>query len=453
MKKLIKKLEERFDEKQLLIGDDVKALEPDWFGDPCSAFAVLFPRTTDEVSQCLRLCHKYRVPVVTQGGNTGVVGGTRTDDKSLLLSLDKMDQIEELDLSARTMTVQAGIKLQTVQEAARQNNLTFCLDLGARGSATIGGNIATNAGGNRVLRYGMMREQVLGIEVVLADGQVLNHMSKVLKDNTGYDWKHLFIGSEGTLGVITRAVLRLHPELPSTQTALLGLRSSQELAQLYLNLDRSLGGRLCAFEVMWQDFFILAASDKQNPLSQGYPLYVLVESEGADDETDKEQLTQAIEKLLRNGLIEDAVLAQSSRERDALWAIRDNIDALKVLDNPYSYDVSVPVSELDEYLNNLKTRLLTQFPGYRSAIFGHYGDSNIHLFIGGISDAQQEEVDEFVYGLLPPQSSISAEHGIGATKRAWLCQSRSPAEIEMMKQLKKTLDPKNILNPGKLFMS
>ena len=384
MSPLLAELEQLLGPGGVLDGADTRAAVA--IGTPPSdALAVLRPRSTEEVSAILRLCHAAGQPLVTQGGKTGLVSGARPFAHEMALSLDRMNRIERIDARGRSMTVQAGVTLQAVHEAAEAQELIMPLDLGARGSATIGGNIATNAGGNQVIRYGMMREQVLGLEVVLADGTVLSSLNEVLKNNTGYDLKHLFIGSEGTLGVITRAVLRLRPRMPARNSALIATNSLEQLIALLTFIERQLGGRMSAFEAMWNSFYSLACRGKhlgEPPLPDHHPFYLLVESAGADMQADAERFTDVLAEALEKGLITDAVLAQSEQERAAFWGIRDNIESLLALWPMAMFDISLPIVGMDAYLARCAVRLQTVVEGeLRWATFGHLGDGNLHVIV------------------------------------------------------------------------
>ena len=291
----------------VLLGDDVRARSDNWPPTGgCQARAIIRPRSTSEVSKVLRICHAAGQSIVTHGGLTGLVGGARATPDDIVISLERMNHIAPVDVTNRTLTVEAGVPLQTVHEAAETAGLLFPLDLGARGSCTIGGNISTNAGGNSVIRYGMMREQLLGIEAVLADGTVISSMNKVIKNNTGYDLKQLFIGSEGTLGIVTGAVLRLRPLPRSCNTALVALESFELLGTFLGEMDAALGGTLSAFEVLWQDFYKLISEDStrhQQPLPASHPFYVLLESTGGHEETDKHRFETSLEQAFDKDFI------------------------------------------------------------------------------------------------------------------------------------------------------
>ena len=457
MSSVVEQLQAALPDGSVLVGDDARNRPGAWGVAQCDASCVLRPSSTEEVATALRICHAAGQAVVTEGGKTGLVSGARASAGEVALSLERMNRIESIDTLGRTMTVQAGATLQSVQEAAQARDLLMPLDLGARGSATIGGNIATNAGGNGVIRYGMMREQVLGLEVVLADGTVMSSMNQVLKNNTGYDIKQLFIGSEGTLGVITRAVLRLRPLMPARNSALVATDSFAKLVLLLTFIERGLGGRMSAFEAMWNGYYRIACRGPhlgEPPLAETHPYYVLIESAGADREADAERFLAALERAMEDGLVIDAVLAQSEKERDAFWKIRDNIESLVALWPLAIFDVSVPVAEMESYLARCASRLEALLGNPRWATFGHLGDSNLHIAVGTGSEdpARKKAVERIVYEELSGiGGSISAEHGIGLDKREFLGMSRNPVEIGLMRTLKRALDPGNILNPERIF--
>ena len=415
------------------------------------------PRGTEQLSRVMALCWQRRQAVAIQGGMTGMVDAAVAGERELAISLERMNRIEAIDPAGRTLTAQAGVTIQQVQEAAADQGLLFAVDWGARGSATVGGGVSTNAGGNAVLRYGMMREQVLGLEAVLADGRVLSSMNRLLKNNTGYDLKQLFIGSEGTLGIVTRVVLRLRPQPRSRQTAMLAVESLDQVIELLDRLDSELGGTLSAFEVMWRDFYELVVEEggHQWALPAGHAYYVLVQSTGADPERDGERFEKVLFGAMEAGLVADAVIGASDSQRDALWAIRDDISTLfRALSPKLNYDVSVPLQDMEAYVARVRSDLEARFPGARGAVFGHLGDGNLHLCwcVGGDGMAQSAAVSEIVYDNLQPfGGSISAEHGIGLQKRAYLRRSRSELEIDWMRRLKELFDPHQILNPGRVL--
>lgn len=421
---------------------------------------LLLPRTTAQVSQVLALCHAARRAVVTQGGLTGLVRGAVAGAHELALSLDRMRQIEEVDTLNRTLTAQAGVPLEAAQQAAEQVGLMLPLDLGARGTATLGGNVATNAGGNRVLRFGMMRDLVLGLEAVLADGTIIDARSKLLKNNTGYDLKQLFIGSEGTLGIVTRVVLRLRPQPRSQNTALVALQSFDQVTSFLAAMEGRLFGSMSSFEVMWAPFYELVTRPPalgQPILRQGYPYYVLLETLGTSPEADYEALVEALGEAQEAGLLLDAVVASTSAQRRAMWALRDDVDQMRRDGPTFSYDVSLALDGMEAYVTQVQRELARRFPEprfaeYRCYVFGHLADGNLHLVVRVNDPSAHDDVNGIVYGALPAgNSSVSAEHGIGLSKKGQLPRSRSAAELGLMRTLKQALDPLGILNPGKIF--
>ena len=458
-------------ENQLLA--DLRALVGDWgvvTGDPLRARnydepagevraeVLVRPRDTEQVSAVLKLCSARGQTVVTHGGLTGLVYGCAARPNDLILSLEAFNEIENVDVAGRTMRVQAGVTLQRAQEEAERFDLMFPLDLGGRGSATIGGNIATNAGGMRVVRYGMMRSLVLGVEAVLADGTVLGSLNRMLKNNAGYDLKQLFIGSEGTLGVVTRADLRLVPRPRSHGTALVACPDFNAVVKLLATMDARLGGQLSAFEVMWPEFYEMtttAPAVNVPVLPHGLGIYVLIEALGADPQADTERLEQALGVALEQGLVADAVIAKSDLERRAMWAPREDVFQTRRLGPTHNFDVSMAIADMPGYLDTLRRSLAEQVPGAHLVVFGHVADGNLHLVVavGEVRHrATFEAVERCVYEPLRTISgSISAEHGIGLERKAYLNISRSAAEIATMRALKAALDPRGILNPGKVF--
>jgi|HubBroStandDraft_6_1064221.scaffolds.fasta_scaffold48656_2 FAD/FMN-containing dehydrogenase len=458
MEELLADLTGRYGADMLLRGSDAQARGSGWGSpEPCHAAAILRPNSTQQIGEILRLCSARKQTIVPHGGLTSVVRGVRTEPSDLALSLERMNEIEQLDEEGQTMTVQAGAILQRVQERARQAGLMFPMDLGARGSATIGGIISTNAGGNAVLRYGMTRNLVLGLEVVLADGTVLSNLCPVLKNNTGYDLKQFFIGAEGTLGVITRAVLRLVPLPASQTTALAAVKDFSQLPRLLKYVGARLGGTLSAFEVMWNDYYRLVTTPPARcapalPLS--YPYYALIEAMGSDQAGDQARFEAVLAEAQQQGLIADCAIALSPKERNALWEARDSVDQLHQHRPVFSFDISVPLKSMESYCADTVAALKRGWPDHKCFIFGHLGDSNLHVIIAVGSDdpAVRHRVESVVYeGLRSRLGSISAEHGIGVDKRPFLHWSRSLDEIRIMRSIKQLLDPHGILNPGKVL--
>ncbi len=460
MKQLLEKIEAVVGATGVLTGSDVSSRQASWAQtDPCAAGAIVRPASTGELSKVMQLCHAAGQAVVPSGGNTGLVRGTNATSDEIMISTERMTAIEDIDPAGCTMTVQAGAILQNVHDKADAADLYFPLDFGARGSAAIGGVLSTNAGGNSVIRFGMAREQVLGLEAVLADGTIVSSMNNMLKNNAGYDLKQLFIGTEGTLGIITRAVLRLRPALRSQNTAFVAVDDFEKIPVLLRELGALLGGTLNAFEVLWADFYelILGATDGHTPpVAPDHPYYILIESRGGDQQADAERFEHALETAFEKGLVVDASLASSSTQRDAMWAIRDDIENLmRALHPPIAFDISVPISDANTYVEKVKSDLAEHFPATgKSVTFGHLGDSNIHfvMTIGNYDPQQVGLAMNIVYENLKPfGGSISAEHGIGLEKKSFLPYSRSEVEIGLMRRLKDALDPTGILNPGKVL--
>ncbi len=422
-----------------------------WDASPTEARCLLRPESTEQLSDLLRICHNNDQTVVVQGGLTGLVEGAVSSAGDVIISLERMNRIESIDAWDGVAVVQAGAVLQAVQEQVAEQGFLFPLDFGARGTATIGGAVATNAGGLNVLRYGMMRNLVLGLEAVLADGTVVSSMNQMLKNNTGYDLKQLFIGSEGTLGIVTRAVVRLYPQTTSRQTALLAVQEFESVVGLLQRMRSGLGGTLNAFEVMWNDYYQSVTGDNghEAPLSREYPYYVLAEAEGVSAAADEERFTAQLEAGLEAGQIADAIVPKSAAERDAVWKIREEFDSALPA---YIYDVSLPIDAMPTYVDRLKQGINDWRDDASCDVFGHLADGNLHIFVRpSDSDEYRETADRIVYESLEGLGgSISAEHGIGIEKRQWLGVSRSEAEIALMRALKQALDPKNLLNPGKV---
>lgn len=415
--------------------------------------AVLRPRSVAEVSASLRACHAAGIAVVPQGGLTGLAGGATPQAGQVVLSLERLKGVEEVDRDSATMTVLAGTPLEAAQKAAEEAGLYLALDIGSRGSCQIGGNIATNAGGNHVIRYGMARAQVLGLETVLADGTILSALTKVMKNNAGYDLNQLFIGSEGTLGIVTRAVLRLHARPRSKSTALIATTGYDAAVQVLRRLQAELG-EISGFEAMWPDFYRYVTDHSgMKPMAGTHPFYALAEFQGSEPERDGARLEECLAAAIETGDAVDAVIAQSEREARSFWRIREGepLDRLPYLIN---FDVSAPTAQLGALGERLKAALIARWPERLFFVYGHIGDGNIHLsgWAGGTMDEVAHEMDEIVYGEVRRiGGSISAEHGIGTLKRDYLGHSRSAAEIEIMRKIKAALDPKNILNPGKVI--
>ncbi|MBI2719596.1 MAG: FAD-binding oxidoreductase [Rhizobiales bacterium] len=410
--------------------------------------AVVRPRTVAQISAALRLCNDAGVAVVPQGGMTGLAGGGNPSGGDIILSLELLRGIEEIDTAAATMTVWAGTPLEVAQEAASEAGLFLALDLGARGSCQLGGNLSTNAGGIRVIRYGMAREQVLGLEAVLADGTVVTSLNKMLKNNAGYDLKQLFIGAEGTLGIITRAVLRLHPPPGAITTALCALDTYEDVVRLLRQAQGNLGG-VVAFEAMWRDYVAYNCEALKLQLISGdHRFWVILEST-----CDGAAVEGFLAGCLETRLIADALVAQSHKEARDFWSVREGLST-EALPNVVVFDVSLPTARIGDFAEICRAALRQRWPGAYVFFYGHIGDSNLHISVSAAYGPGEDmhSVDQLVYGVLKGfGGSISAEHGIGTLKRPYLGQSRSPEELALMRKIKAALDPKGILNPGKVI--
>ena len=415
--------------------------------------AVLRPASVEAVALALAICNRHGQGIVPQGGLTGLAGGANAGDGEIALSLERLSGVEEIDTAAATMTVRAGTPLQVAQQAAEEAGFLLPIDLGSRGSCQIGGNLSTNAGGIRVISHGVTRDNVLGLEAVLADGTVLSSLNKMMKNNTGYDLRQLFIGAEGTLGIITRAVLKLKPLARGRQTALCALESYEAVLGLLDLARRELAG-LSAFEAMWASFFRFNTQGLGLRFFEAdYPFTVIIEQETRGDEREADGFEAFLGAALEEGIIADALIAQSEKERESFWAVREGapLDRLPSLVN---FDVSLAIGILDEFAAACEAALLARFPGAHVSFFGHVGDSNLHIAVsvGDGSDETLHEIDAITYGLVRKfGGSVSAEHGIGTLKRDYLGYSRSAAELEVMRRIKSALDPKGILNPGKVI--
>lgn len=441
----------------VLVGGDVSSRHPGFFMDKIDSELLVRPADTSELSRVLALCNARGQSVVTQGGMSGWVRGTQTRRSDLIVSLERMKAIEDIDTVNRTVTVQAGVVLQTLQETLDEHQLVFPLDLGGRGSCQVGGNASTNAGGVRVIRYGMMRQLVLGVEAVMADGTVISSMNRMLKNNAGYDLKQLFIGSEGTLGVITRLVLRLYEKPSSNCSALVGMNDFASVAAFFRYMDRALGGNLSAFEVIDSGFYAINTEPgrHKSPMTDSYPYYVITESLGFNHQADSDVFEQALMKALEKGYIADAVIPKSESERESIWEIREDLEHVVADLQPFqAFDVSMPIGDMENYMAEVKQAISSQWDNAKVCFLGHVGDGNLHIAVGCASNASDalQKVERCVYSPLEKiNGSISAEHGIGLEKKAYLSISRSTQELDLMRLLKRTLDPNTILNPGKVL--
>ena len=458
MYELINALQQQLGKQSVMTGNDIgERYHADWSGmAKVAPLAVLRPDSTESVSVMIKHCHAHDQKIVIQGGLTGLAGASTPKVNELALSLERLDGIEDIDPDAMTMTVWAGTSLEKVQQAANDAGFLFPLDLGARGSCSVGGNAATNAGGTQVIRYGMVRNLILGMEVVLADGTIMTSLNKMLKNNAGYDLKHLFIGAEGTLGVVTRLVLRLFPLLNSTCTALCAFNEFEHIVKFLRNANARLAGSISSFEVMWADYYnyvIREVDGVRSPFDTDFPLYVVIETEGTDQVYDKERFESFLAGAMDDGLMVDAIIAQSQKDTEDIWGIRHAVSEIIPRLQPLSHmDISIPISEMEAFLEKTRKELLRIFPDIIIIVFGHMGDSNLHYLATTGKKEDNEKVELTVYKIIREFSgSVSAEHGIGVLKKEFLSYSRSSVEIELMRKIKTLLDPKQILNSGRVF--
>src|SRR4051795_8559261 len=425
---------------------------------------VLRPGSTAEVAAICKLASEHRVALVPQGGNTGLVGGQTPHNGEVVVSMRRMDRIRDIDVASNTMTCEAGVVLQVAQQRAAEVDRLFPLSLGAEGSCTIGGNLSTNAGGTTALAYGVAREMALGIEVVLADGRILNSLSKLKKDNTGYDLRNLFIGAEGTLGIITAATLKLFPKPHAIETAFVGLKSPAAALKLLSISQNEAAGTLTSFELLSDlavDFSVRHGIDIRDPLSGKHPWYVLMELSSPRDDA-RAALESILAQGLENGIVDDAVIAANIAQRSAFWKLRDEMSAAqKPEGGSIKHDISVPVVAVPDFIEQANAAVVKLIPGARPVPFGHLGDGNIHYNVSQPTTgtttadflARWHDVNAVVFDVvLRMGGSISAEHGIGQLKAADLPGVKDPVAIELMRSLKAMLDPLGILNPGKVLL-
>ena len=452
-----------------IITSDFAAYANDWrkkyFGKP---LAVVKPGTTEEVAAIVKLCAAAGTPIVPQGGNTGLVGGGVPDASGtqVIVNVSRMNRVLEVDIINNTMTVEAGCILHNLQEIAAEHKRLFPLSLAAEGSCEIGGNIATNAGGVQVLRYGNTRELVLGLEVVLPSGEIWNGLRGLRKDNTGYDLKHLFIGAEGTLGIITKAVVKLFPAPAATQTAFIGLASPAKALDLLTHMKGALGERITAFELISHfslDVLTRFSAQLKSPLPDPHAWYVLTDiADSRDAAALAEDVEVALASAFEMELINDAALAKNEGEAKRMWDLRETLPEAQSVDGRnIKHDVSLPISAIADFIHVVDAALEAAYPGVRPVNFGHVGDGNLHYNItrplkGYTEDEwmtrESETVNRIVHDCVHRfNGSISAEHGLGQLKREEIKRYKSAIELGVMRQIKAALDPRGIMNPGKVI--
>jgi len=454
----------------VVTGEDAKPFEADWRGRYTGrARAVVKPADTEQVAQVVRWCAQHAMPIVPQGGNTGLCGGATPDDSgtAVILSTARLNRIRAIDTDNDTIVVEAGCILQDVQQAARDVDRLFPLSLAAEGSCTIGGNLATNAGGTQVLRYGNMRELALGLEVVTADGSILHGLRGLRKDNTGYDLRNLFVGSEGTLGIITAANLKLFPVPVAQCTSMVALASVEDAAAVLSAARKGFGAALTGFELMAGACLhdvVRCYPQQRLPFdgeSARLPWFALLElSDSESAEHARERFEAVIGAQIEAGLIQDAVIAQNVTQSQALWHLRESIPlAERDLGKSVKHDVSIPVSCMAEFVRTTNAALQAQFPGVGHVIFGHLGDGNLHYNVSvgtAFTEEQLLAAQDAIYTVVHDsvhrfEGSISAEHGIGQLKRDVLPRYKDPVELALMHAIKRALDPQAVFNPGKVL--
>lgn len=460
-------LRERLGEPGLLAGGDLSAYETDWRKRYAGrALAVARPASTEEVAAVLRLCHQYRVPVVPQGGNTGLVGGSTPDDsgRELVLSLARMKRVRTVDVANASLTADAGCVLADVQAAAAQAGLLFPLSLAAEGSCTLGGNLATNAGGTQVLRYGNARELCLGLEVVTASGDIWHGLSGLRKDNSGYDLRDLFIGSEGTLGIITAATMKLYPQPKDRLTALAACASLEEAIELLGLARERAGDALTGFELMSRAALALLARELPQLAQPLAPAAwtVLLELSDAESAAHARGVFEGLlEAALERGWVQDAAIAQSLAQARAFWHLRESIPLAQAQAGlNIKHDIALPTSRIPDFVADMDARLAAYLPGIAVINFGHLGDGNLHYNVqapAGVAPAaflaaHEAAINAMVYDAVQRRGgSISAEHGIGRLKREELSQRKDPTALALMRAVKRALDPLDLLNPGRVL--
>ena len=445
---------------KVITGDRLSLRNPGYCPEAYAGGILLTPETTQEVSGICGIANEHGIALVPHGGLTGLVEATSTGNGEAAVSFERMNRILRLDPLQGVATVEAGVRLQELVEAAAACGLQPGVDLPSRGTCTIGGMTGTNAGGIQAIRYGMMRDNILGLTAVLASGEILDLGNTLFKNNAGYDLKQMFIGSEGTLGLITEVTVKLHPRPLQTETAFLGCISAEAFPDLVQMARARFGNRLLSFEGMWPSYVDVVGSQPgmgPRPLAEKHPAYAIIET-GIWEEYGNEGSTMEayLEEVFEAGLVADAVVSQSESQRAALWRIREDSDAIDTRhEKTLTYDVGLELADIPRYVEVLDQAVAQKFPDLETYYFGHLGDGNLHVMLGGTRSilTGRTELDSIVYGILGDfkHTTVSAEHGIGLEKRPYLRHSRSPVACSAMRNLKAAFDPKGILNPGKIF--
>ena len=457
---LINLFESSIGKSSVLTGDDLKSrFYHIWKTEvPLQSICLLLPRSSQDVSNIMKICNENNQEVIIHGGLTNLVGSTKSEKSQVVISLEKMNKIIDIDERGKTVTCESGVIIENIINEVKEKNLLLPLNFGARGSAQIGGAVSTNAGGLRVFKYGMTRNLVMGIEYVLPDGTIISSLKKLMKDNSGYDLKHLLIGSEGTLGIVTKVVLRLY-QLPKTRyTSLAVTNDFQKVLDMLLNMEDKISSNLTGFELLWSDTYKQMVSDKtmyNKYLPDKFKYYIFIEYMGRDFENDYNVFEKHILESIDDGIIEDAVIGKDEKEQINIWGIREDVAVLAdEREFDQQFDISIPVNLIGSVIDKISSEL-KECDGVKTIFpFGHVADGNIHFIIGKDSDDNdlKSKINDIIYNNTElVEGSISAEHGIGLDKKKYLIKSRSEDEIKLMRLLKKTIDPKNILNPGRVI--
>ena len=457
---LINLFESSIGKSSVLTGDDLKSrFYHIWKTEvPLQSICLLLPRSSQDVSNIMKICKENNQEVIIHGGLTNLVGSTKSEKSQVVISLEKMNKIIDIDERGKTVTCESGVIIENIINEVKEKNLLLPLNFGARGSAQIGGAVSTNAGGLRVFKYGMTRNLVMGIEYVLPDGTIISSLKKLMKDNSGYDLKHLLIGSEGTLGIVTKVVLRLY-QLPKTRyTSLAVTNDFQKVLDMLLYMEDKISSNLTGFELLWNDTYKQMVSDKtmyNKYLPDKFKYYIFIEYMGRDFENDYNVFEKHILESIDDGIIEDAVIGKDEKEQINIWGIREDVAVLAdEREFDQQFDISIPVNLIGSVIDKISSEL-KECDGVKTIFpFGHVADGNIHFIIGKDSDDDdlKSKINDIIYNNTElVEGSISAEHGIGLDKKKYLIKSRSEDEIKLMRLLKKTIDPKNILNPGRVI--
>ena len=451
---------EILDPSSILSGDELKSrFYHIWKTDiSLESLCLLLPKSSEEISSIVKICNENNQEIIIHGGLTNLVGSTISNNSQVVISLERMNKIIEIDEQGKTITCESGAIIENIIDAVKDKDLLLPLNFGARGSAQIGGAISTNAGGLRVFKYGMTRNLVMGIEVVLPDGTIISSLKKLMKDNSGYDLKQLFIGSEGTLGIVTKVVLRLY-RLPKTRyTSLAVTNNYQSVLDLLKIMEDKISSSLTGFELLWNDTYKKMVDDKtlyNKYLPDNFKYYVFIEYMGGDFENDYNLFESVVLDSINKGVIDDAVIGKDDKEQVNIWGIREDVAVLAdERDFDQQFDISIPVALIGKVIDKI-SKELKDCEGVKTIYpFGHVADGNIHFIIGKDSDDDvlKSKINDIIYNNTKlVDGSISAEHGIGLDKKKYLIKSRSEDEIDLMRLIKKSIDPKNILNPGRVI--